>query len=154
MRNYAVLESGSNGNLNGKNPENSTISIGANKIYLESTAPSDLGMSSDRHHVGVYDKDGGQKGRFRSDGNTIGFITSDTYSWDVNDLVGFTYDGSNGQASVFVNGSFVASGVLSGFANDDKINVSGAGASYTVNFGQQPFAASNVTHDQRWHGRN
>ena len=43
MRNYAVLESGSNGNLNGKNPENSTISIGANKIYLESTAPSDLG---------------------------------------------------------------------------------------------------------------
>ena len=147
MRNYAVLESGSNGNLNGKNPENSTISIGANKIYLESTAPSDLGTSSDRHHVGVYDKDGGQKGRFRSDGNTIGFITSDTYSWDVNDLVGFTYDGSNGQASVFVNGSFVASGVLSGFANDDKINVSGAGASYTVNFGQQPFAAPNVTHD-------
>ena len=156
MRNYAVLESGTNGNL--VNPNNSINSgnvanqKSSNPFYFEvvpSTASASTSNNSDWIAVSESTGLGGVT-------NSMGMTSTgrvwtgsgwgepgEVATFKVGDVVGVAVDGTN--INFFVNG--VSAGATQTFPGTAPVgpNFRAAGR---LNCGQQPFAASNVTYDQ------
>ena len=168
MRNYAVLKDGKNGNLEKETtPEGytavaATQGITSGKYYWE-VIPTDLAGSLE---IGISNKSSftnsesigsGSGWAFLSSGNKIhnNVVISYGKALDVGDVVGLIYNADNYTLSFAINGdsqgkAYTAVDITSGKkypAVSDSSNSDSS--SYQINFGQQPFAASNVTYDQK-----
>jgi hypothetical protein len=149
-----VLNQGINGNLVSSfdgtashKAGSSSISFTTGKKYFEFTSVSLL------NNIVLDDGGNGDwaitgDGRLYIGGNVV---DSDFVNWTDGDLIGLALDADSDTFDVFVNGTLQNSYDASGnppstynvFGGND-----GSGAIMRTNYGQQPFAASNVTYDQ------
>ena len=154
VMNYAVLNQGLNGNLvsaldgiASHRAGSSSISFTTGKKYFEFTSVSLLNNI-------ILDDGGNGDWAIIGDGRLyIGgsIVNSNFVNWTDNDLIGLALDADSDTFDVFVNGtlqnSYNASGnppsTYSVYGGND-----GTGSIMRTNYGQQPFAASNVTYDQ------
>ena len=165
LMNYATFTSGTNGNLeyesfstNGDR-RGSTILVRDKKVYAEA---SPVAMSSDTNYVsfGIFVREdvsgliGSRNDGFCyiSNGEKRTSSSSQPYgeTYTVGDLIGMAYDSANGTLEFFKNG--ISQGIAFAGITATEDYLMGAGltqsAQASINFGQQPFAASNVTYDQ------
>ena len=149
IKNYAVLNSGTNGNLESTSSSLRPAAISTfipnfSKFYFE------VFTKSNNSHVGLFDDatfdttDNTSSYIRGSDGQKIG-LTGGTFTFGENDLVQCAVDFDNGTMSYAKNGETFNTFTIS------NTNVQNCFAGFShqgnINFGQQPFAASNVTHD-------
>ena len=163
LMNYAVLESGSNGNLTFDQTasawarEGSTVSARGKKVYAETIVQKIT--AADRVSFGLFvdASSGNEIGKQATDYGYIGngqkknSNTAESYgaSYTVGDIIGVTYDSASGAIEFFKNGTSQGVAYTGIPADQDYIIGLGLLASEcSINFGQQPFVASNVTYDQ------
>ena len=158
VKNYAVLQSGTNGNLSyaGTPTDNPTQISKSGNFYAEMTYTGGASVSTFVSLGGcesVYQNPPYLDGVFALVyGNRISFRVNeknegDSYSEaSVNgDLIGIAMK-DNGEAKIYKNGIEIFSANATPISNFIWM-ARGNGPTATYNFGQQPFAASNVTHD-------
>ena len=140
VKNYSILETAvgtptiTNGNLNASMAagdgikSNQIIPANSGLYYLEATVTS----------PGVPINITIAKASDRTDG--VGQSTNNE------EVAGVAYNSNSGETKFYINGALTSTLTLSSVA-DAMLYAAKSNASLSVNFGQQPFAASNVTHD-------
>ena len=172
MRNYAVLDpslngwwvssksSGNitNGNLNFEGIDQSgfsTLNVNTGNKYYSEVLIRNYGNSSFPSQVVISASDRSSfEVSYSAVGDILinGVVTSNWGdSWTTGDLIGVAVDAQANTVSFFKNGAF--QGTVSNSFNSEDIRIgyyaeAGGTDSTVCNFGQQPFAASNVTYDQ------
>ena len=150
IKNYAVLGTGTNGNLVANNIATNVLTtspatvpfVSENKYYMEFIV-----TSGTKSHIAFTSSDW-----IGSDGTKGGNITYDNaaISWETGKVIGVTFDCSNSEilVEVFEDGVTKGSAIYTSFVSGTT-SVACLGNLVTTisNYGQQPFAASNVTHD-------
>ena len=172
MRNYAVLDpslngwwvssksSGNitNGNLNFEGIDQSgfsTLNVNTGNKYYSEVLIRNYGNSSFPSQVVISASDRSSfEVSYSAVGDILinGVVTSNWGdSWTTGDLIGVAVDAQANTVSFFKNGAF--QGTVSNSFNSEDIRIgyyaeAGGTDSTVCNFGQQPFAGSNVTYDQ------
>ena len=139
MMNYAVLASGVNGNLattaNTQAGTTSTLSV-TGKVYAEAVAT----LPSSEITVSI-----------KNDATTVLASIANRVDFNQDDIVGVAVDESAGNVSWYVNNTFVRTDTFDtsgGVKIGGNSGNTGSTGSLIFNFGQQPFAATNVTYNQ------
>ena len=139
MMNYAVLASGVNGNLattaNTQAGTTSTLSV-TGKVYAE-VVPT---LPSSEITVSI-----------KNDATTVLASIANRVDFNQDDIVGVAVDESAGNVSWYVNNTFVRTDTFDtsgGVKIGGNSGNTGSTGSLIFNFGQQPFAATNVTYNQ------
>ena len=153
MDNYAVLETGKNGNLvmppNANVSERSTV-LTTKPFYFEAQCSGEVN-SGNLYSIAVANEAktiyGVQGGGAIYLGSPTGENAGVTYD---NELIGVACDPAAGKVTYYKEGTFLYT--LTNLPTNQALGARGglnasATKSITFNMGQQPFAASNVTHD-------
>ena len=165
MRNYAVGKSGENGNLVCADSGTvATVPISSGKYYFEVTAGANTPDGSNVFQAGIFNSPtwAGSSGfMLESSGflyapGSANLTSGYTPVADSSgDIIGVAYDKDDESLTFFVNGEQIQKDGSAVTVNTSEYAGQNTYAQFTgygsvpatANFGQQPFAASNVTHD-------